>query len=67
MFRVDTEVVLARYLALVLKSEEFVEICKRSSRGTTNRKRLNEEVFLSEEPSLPDKGAQKEILEFYDV
>jgi restriction endonuclease S subunit len=67
MFRVDTEVVLEKYLALVLTSEEFVEICKRSSRGTTNRKRLNEDAFLSEELSFPNKEVQKEILEFYDV
>ena len=67
MFRVDTGTVLAKYLALVLKSEEFVELCKRSSRGTTNRKRLNEEAFLSEELSLPDKEKQQQILDFYDV
>lgn len=62
MFRIDHEVVLPPFLALILKSDEFVEICKRSSRGTTNRKRLNEDALLSEKIHLPGKNVQREIL-----
>jgi type I restriction enzyme M protein len=65
MFKIDNDVVLPQYLALVLKSDEFVEICKRSSRGTTNRKRLNEDALLSEEIHLPDKKIQQEILDLH--
>jgi restriction endonuclease S subunit len=49
MFRIEPSVVLPEYLALVLKSEEFTEICRRSSRGTTNRKRLREDLLLAED------------------
>src|SRR6202049_4618704 len=47
-----------------LKSGEFTEICKRASRGTTNRKRLNESLFLSEAIPLPPKPIQEALLSF---
>jgi type I restriction enzyme M protein len=64
MFRIDPERIEPEYLALVLKSEEFTEICKRASRGTTNRKRLNEALLLQETIPLPPKSVQMDILEF---
>ena len=62
MFRIDQTVILSAYLAMLLKSDEFVEICKRSSRGTTNRKRLKEELFLGEELAIPPMEVQHRIL-----
>ncbi len=64
MFRFDSELILPEYLALLLKSDEFTEICKRSSRGTTNRKRLNEALFLDESIPLPSRSVQNQFLTF---
>ncbi len=64
MFRIDPDKILPEYLALLLKSEEFTEICKRASRGTTNRKRLKEALLLSETVPLPDIKTQKKLMAF---
>jgi type I restriction enzyme S subunit len=55
---------LPEYLALLLKSGQFIEICKRASRGTTNRKRLNEALLLAEAIPLPPQEVQQQLLAF---
>jgi type I restriction enzyme M protein len=64
MFRIEPTIIIPEYLALLLKSEEFIEICKRSSRGTTNRKRLREDLLLSEQVPVPPQAVQLKILNF---
>lgn len=64
MFRIDPEKIIPEYLALLLKSDEFREICKRASRGTTNRKRLKEALLLAEKIPLPPKEVQWKLLQF---
>lgn len=64
LFSVNLERILPGYLALLLKSDVFMHLCKRSSRGTTNRKRLKEELFLGESIPLPPKEVQNELLKF---
>ncbi len=60
VFEVDTEIVHPQYLALLLMSDKFVDACKRSSKGTTNRKRLREDLFLAEK--LPIAGDEVQRL-----
>jgi restriction endonuclease S subunit len=64
MFRIDPSQILSEYLALLLKSGQFTEICRRASRGTTNRKRLNEALLLAESIPLPPKDVQQRLLTF---
>jgi hypothetical protein len=61
MFRIDFKRLMPEFLAPVLKSEAFIDICKRASRGTTNRKRLKEELFLDEVIPLPPTNVQKKL------
>jgi len=49
-------------LAILLRSHGFVEACKRASKGTTNRKRLKEAIFLNEAVPLPDKTIQQSFI-----
>lgn len=62
LFDVDEEIINPEFLALLMRSRAFVEACKRSSRGTTNRKRLNEAHFLEESVPIPPKDVQRRIL-----
>jgi restriction endonuclease S subunit len=64
MFRIDPAVIIPEYLALLLKSEEFTEICKRASRGTTNRKRLREDLLVEQAIPVPPENVQRQLLEF---
>ena len=45
------------------KSENFLDLCKRSSSGNTHRKYLNEEIFLGHELFVPDLSEQEKIVE----
>jgi len=63
-FVIDPERILPEYLALLLKSDAFAEICRRASRGTTNRKRLNVIFFLEEAIPLPPREVQQQLLAF---
>jgi type I restriction enzyme M protein len=53
LFKIDVAVVHPAYLALLLNSHRFIEACKRASKGTTNRKRLREELFVQESLPIP--------------
>jgi restriction endonuclease S subunit len=64
LFRVDSSVILPEFLALIVRSSEFNEICKRSSKGTTNRKRLREGILLNQQIAvLEDLDAQRIAVE----
>jgi restriction endonuclease S subunit len=64
VFRVNTDLIEPEFLAILLRSHGFVEACKRASRGTTNRKRLKESVFLNEVVPLPKKAIQTSLVDF---
>jgi type I restriction enzyme M protein len=59
LFEVDQSRINAAYLALLLASPQFADVCARASRGTTNRKRLREELFLQERVPVPDLETQE--------
>lgn len=64
-FDVNTELLITEWLLIFTSSEEFIDICRRSSSGTTNRKYLDEKKFLLQKIRLPDKKTQHEIVERY--
>jgi type I restriction enzyme S subunit len=58
-FRVDNQLVDTEWFLQFTNSNEFLDLCKRSSTGNTHRKYLNENVFLNHEltiPSLKEQG-----------
>jgi restriction endonuclease S subunit len=67
LFDIDESVIKPEFLALLLRSEQFVAACKRASRGTTNRKRLREDLFLAETVPVPDLHIQRKIVELVRV
>lgn len=50
------------FLEYLTKTEEFLNFCRRSSEGTTNRKYLQEPKFLSQKIPLPSLDEQKRIV-----
>lgn len=60
-FDFDENKVDLEWFNLFTSSDEFVEICRKASSGTTHRKYLDEKKFNNYELDLPDKGKQKEI------
>jgi type I restriction enzyme M protein len=67
LFNVNRDVVYPEFLAFLLRSNTFLEACKRASRGTTNRKRLKEELFLEEVVPLPGKTLQTSIIKLVSL
>lgn len=63
LFDFDHTVVDAHFFNYFIRSNQLLEACKRASKGTTNRQRLKESLFLSFEVSLPSLEDQKQIVE----
>lgn len=67
LFEIDEQQLNPKFLALMLRSSEFGRACANASRGTTNRKRLKEELFLSETIPLPEPGVQGRLVEVAEI
>lgn len=63
LFWLNQERLEPSFLAWLCKTEDFVELCQRTSEGTTNRVRLQEDRFLSLEIPLPPLVEQQRIVE----
>ena len=61
----DVQNALPQYLTLVLSSARFQQYWETQSSGTTNRQRVDEDVFLNAKIALPPLELQKELLEKY--
>lgn len=62
-FDFDENKVNLDWFNLFTSSNEFVEICRKASSGTTHRKYLDEKKFNNYELELPDKKTQVEVVE----
>jgi type I restriction enzyme S subunit len=62
VFDVDPSMALPAYLGWVGRSNQFVDICRHASEGTTNRVRLQENRFLRELIPLPALAEQHRIV-----
>jgi len=62
VFNIDGKRLLALYLGWMCRTASFVEECMRSSEGTTNRVRLQEDKFLDCEIPLPPLAEQQRIV-----
>jgi type I restriction enzyme, S subunit len=61
-FALNAARVFSPYLGWMSRTSAFVEICKKSSEGTTNRVRLQENRFLQKQISLPPLQEQRRIV-----
>jgi type I restriction enzyme S subunit len=55
------------YVGWLVQSERFVELCRASSEGTTNRVRIKEERFLGQKIAVPPPPEQKAIVARLDA
>ena len=60
-FAVDTDRIDPTFLGWLVRSMQFVELCKASSEGTTNRVRIKEDRFLGQQIPLPHLAEQHAI------
>lgn len=61
-FTVNEELVDIGFFELYSQTNNFMQLCIEGSKGTTNRKRLKEEVFLGFEVYLPEIEKQVQIV-----
>jgi len=62
VFKLDLTRIYPRFLEWMSRSNRFIDICKASSEGTTNRVRLKEDRFLASEIPLPSLDEQRRIV-----
>ncbi|MBI4547528.1 MAG: restriction endonuclease subunit S [Ignavibacteriae bacterium] len=62
LFNPSLNRILPQYLNWLSKTRDFIELCKASSEGTTNRVRLKEDRFLSTTIPLPPVTEQRRIV-----
>ena len=66
-FDINERVVLPSYLGWYSRTDQFVELCRRASEGSTNRVRLKEDRFMVTELDLPPIGQQRRICDRIDT
>ena len=66
LFNVDKTKIIPEYLALIASTKKFVQFAQSCSRGTTNRQRIDMNLFLSQQIPLPSLSEQKAIVSAYE-
>lgn len=61
-FDIDAEAVLPGYFLWYSRTDAFVDLCRRSSEGSTNRVRLKEAAFLEMQIEVPPLAEQQRIV-----
>lgn len=61
-FKLNTQRIIPEFLGWLSRTENFVDLCKAASEGTTNRVRLKEERFLATSIALPSLEEQQRIV-----
>ena len=62
-YDIDETIINPYFLSLITTTAEFLDFAKNSSTGTTNRQRLNEELFLNVEIPLPSIDEQNDLVQ----
>lgn len=66
LFDVDETKILPEYLALVASTKKFAQFAQSCSKGTTNRQRIDINMFLSQHIPLPSTEEQIAIVGVYN-
>lgn len=66
-FDVNTNIVNPEYFRYLTNSDSFTAFCEVNSIGTTNRKYLQEDLFLDYNIPLPDKVIQDKIIKEINI
>lgn len=65
-FDIDASKVIPHYFEWYSRTPEFIDLCRRSSEGSTNRVRMKEDKFLKMMVPLPSLDEQQRIVEKLD-
>ena len=65
-FDIDNRVVFPRYLKWYTQTDQFIDLCRRASEGSTNRVRLKEDRFAAIQIPIPPLGEQQAISQRLD-
>jgi type I restriction enzyme S subunit len=66
-FEIDKNFIEPAFLGWLVRSAQFVDLCKASSEGTTNRVRIKEDRFLNQKIAFPSLSEQQAIVACLDA
>lgn len=66
VFDVDNTKIIPEFLVLITTTNEFIQFAQSCSSGTTNRQRIDIEMFLNVKIPLPSLSEQNRIVEAYN-
>lgn len=67
VFTIDKQKILPQFLVLITTTKGFLRFIQNHSSGTTNRRRINLNLFLNVKIPLPSIEEQKRILKNYNI
>lgn len=66
LFDVDNTLILTEYLFLISTTKAFARFAQSCSRGTTNRQRIDVNLFLQQQIPLPSLAEQQALVDAYN-
>jgi len=66
VFNVNTNRILPQFLLLITSTQHFLNFAQSCSSGTTNRQRMNIDLFLQQQIPLPSIEQQTKIVDAYN-
>jgi len=66
-FNIDTQKILPQFLVLITTTKHFLKFAQNHSSGTTNRRRIDLDLFLDVKIPLPSIKEQKRIVANYNI
>lgn len=67
LFDIDEEKILSNFFVLLTSTKEFINFAQSCSSGTTNRQRIDLDLFLKQAVPIPTIQEQKQILNEYSA
>lgn len=67
LFTVNEKAILSQFLVLITTTKEFIKFAQSCSSGTTNRQRMDIDLFLQQKIPLPSLQEQERIVTAYQT
>lgn len=67
LFTVNEKAILSQFLVLITTTKEFIKFAQSCSSGTTNRQRMDIDLFLQQKIPLPSLQEQERIVNDYQT
>lgn len=62
----NKNLIVPEFFVLLTTTKQFYDLCQRASSGTTNRQRIDEQIFLNFEIPVPSLEEQMKLVEAYN-